>query len=160
APLLGAVLLMALPREKPGLIKGMALFWSLVPLAASLYLLWQFAVQPSVAAATRMFEVDAPWITTFIKVDYHLWIDGLSLPLVILTTLLTTLCIIYSWNLEDRPKEYFALFLLLEVGMVGTFVAVDFFLFYVFWEISLVPMYFIIGIWGGPRREYAAIKFF
>jgi NADH-quinone oxidoreductase subunit M len=160
APLLGAAMLMALPRERPGLIKGVALAWSLVPLAASLYLLWQFGVQPSIAAASRLFEVDAPWISTFIDVHYHLWIDGLSLPLVILTTLLTTLCIIYSWGLSDRPKEYFALFLLLEVGMLGTFVAVDFFLFYVFWEISLVPMYFIIGIWGGPRKEYAAIKFF
>jgi NADH-quinone oxidoreductase subunit M len=160
SPLLGALVLFALPREKPELIKTVALLWSLVPLAASLYVLWQFAVQPDVATASRLFEENVPWISTFITVNYHLWVDGLSLPLVILTALLTTLCIIYSWKLEERPKEYFALFLLLEVGMLGTFLAVDFFLFYVFWEISLVPMYFIIGVWGGPRREYAAIKFF
>ncbi len=101
-----------------------------------------------------------PWITAFIRVNYSLYVDGLSLALVALTTLMTPLCLLYSFALEERPKEYFALFLLLEVGMLGTFLAVDFFLFYVFWEISLVPMYFIIGIWGGPRREYAAIKFF
>jgi NADH-quinone oxidoreductase subunit M len=160
APLLGALHVFALPREKPGMIKSVSLAWSLIPLFASLYVLWQFAVYPSVARAAALFEVNVPWITTFIQVNYHLWVDGLSLPLVILTTLLTTLCMIYSWTMEDRPKEYFALFLLLEVGMVGTFLAVDFFLFYVFWEISLVPMYFIIGIWGGPRKEYAAIKFF
>jgi len=160
APLLGALMVFALPREQPDLIKRVTLAWTLAPLAASLYVLQQFAALPSVAAGAERFEVSVPWITTFIPVNYHLWVDGLSLPLVVLTALLTTICVIYSWPLEDRPKEYFALFLLLEVGMMGTFLAVDFFLFYVFWEISLVPMYFIIGIWGGARREYAAIKFF
>jgi len=87
-------------------------------------------------------------------------VDGVSVPMVFLTTLLTTLSLIYSLFIETRPKEYFWLFLLLETGMIGVFTALDFFLFYVFWEVSLVPMYFLIGIWGGPRREYAAIKFF
>jgi NADH-quinone oxidoreductase subunit M len=160
APLAGAVMVFALPRERVALIKNVALLWSLVPLGASLYVLWQFGVQTESAAASRMFEERTPWISTFIRVNYHLWVDGLSLPLVTLTALLTTLSILYSWPLKERPKEYFALFLLLEVGMLGSFLAVDFFLFYVFWEISLVPMYFIIGVWGGPRREYAAIKFF
>lgn len=101
----------------------------------------------------------APWIPP-LNINYSLGTDGLSLPLVVLTTLLTLLCVIYSYRITERVKEYMAFFLLLETGMLGVFLALDFVLFYVFWEISLVPMYFIIGIWGGPRREYAAIKFF
>ncbi len=99
------------------------------------------------------------WIPA-INVSYHLGVDGLSMPLVLLTALLTFLSIVYSFRIEERVKEYMLFFLLLETGMLGVFTALDFFLFYVFWEVSLVPMYFIIGIWGGPRREYAAIKFF
>ena len=87
-------------------------------------------------------------------------VDGLSIPMVFLTALLTPLSLVYSFIIKERVKEYFIFFLLLEVGMMGVFVALDFFLFYLFWEVSLVPMYFLIGIWGGPRREYAAIKFF
>jgi NADH-quinone oxidoreductase subunit M len=87
-------------------------------------------------------------------------VDGLSMPLIFLTVLLCPICILASWNINDRVKGYFALFLLLETGMLGVFCALDFFLFYVFWELMLLPMYFLIGIWGGPRREYAAIKFF
>jgi NADH-quinone oxidoreductase subunit M len=100
-----------------------------------------------------------PWIKS-IGVQYFLGIDGISLPMVILTTLLAFLAVIASWNINLRPKEYFVLMLLLETGMLGVFLALDFVLFYVFWEVVLVPMYFLIGIWGGPRREYAAIKFF
>jgi NADH-quinone oxidoreductase subunit M len=159
-PLAGGMTLMLVPREKARAIKVAAVVFSLVPLLLSFYLVLAFAQAPSVAAAAERFAYSAPWITAFIRVNYSLYVDGLSLALVVLTSLLTTLCLLYSFALEDRPKEYFALFLLLEVGMLGTFLAVDFFLFYVFWEISLVPMYFIIGIWGGPRREYAAIKFF
>ena len=91
---------------------------------------------------------------------YHLGVDGISIPMVFLTALLTTLSLLYSFIVNERPKEFFAFFLLLETGMIGVFVALDFFLFYIFWEFSLVPMYFIIGVWGGPKREYAAIKFF
>src|SRR2546430_813321 len=93
-------------------------------------------------------------------IDYYIGIDGISLPLVLLTTLLSFLAMIASWNIEKHVRGYCALFLLLETGMVGTFFALDFFLFYIFWEVMLLPMYFLIGIWGGPRREYAAIKFF
>ncbi len=105
------------------------------------------------------FEERYPWIPA-LNVSYHVGVDGLSWPLVILTALLTFLSIVYSFRIEERVKEYMAFFLLLETGMLGVFCALDFFLFYMFWEVSLVPMYFIIGIWGGPRREYAAIKFF
>jgi NADH-quinone oxidoreductase subunit M len=159
-PLAGALVLFALPREKAGAIKWIATLFSLVPLALSLYVLGAFVAASSTAEAARRFEVSVPWISSFIRVNYTMYVDGLSLALVILTALMTTVSLIYSLTMEDRPKEYFALFLLLEVGMMGTFLAIDFFLFYVFWEISLVPMYFVIGMWGGPRREYAAIKFF
>ena len=87
-------------------------------------------------------------------------IDGLSISMVLLTALLSFLCIFASFGIEKAVKGYFALFLLLDAGMMGVFCALDFFLFYVFWEVMLLPMYFLIGIWGGPRREYAAIKFF
>jgi NADH-quinone oxidoreductase subunit M len=110
-------------------------------------------------AGTLQLTEQARWIPS-LGVTYHLAVDGLSLPLVVLTTLLTVLCVVYSWRVELRPKEYMILFLLLETGMLGVFLALDFFLFYVFWEVSLIPMYFIIGVWGGPRRIYAAIKFF
>jgi NADH-quinone oxidoreductase subunit M len=94
------------------------------------------------------------------KFQYHLGVDGISFPLIILTTLLSTLAVIASFGIEKRVKEYMSWFLLLEVGMLGTFTALDYLLFYVFWELVLVPMYFLIGIWGGPRKEYAALKFF
>jgi NADH-quinone oxidoreductase subunit M len=100
-----------------------------------------------------------PWISRF-NIDYYLGVDGISMPLILLTTLLSFLAMIASWNIEKHVRGYCALFLLLETGMIGTFLALDFFLFYIFWEVMLLPMYFLIGIWGGPRREYAAIKFF
>ncbi len=100
-----------------------------------------------------------PWIKQF-NIEYYLGMDGISMPLVLLTTLLFFLSMIASWNIEKHVKGYCMLFLLLETGVLGCFVALDFFLFYIFWEVMLLPMYFLIGIWGGPRREYAAIKFF
>jgi NADH-quinone oxidoreductase subunit M len=105
------------------------------------------------------FEELAPWIPAM-GVHYRVALDGISLTMVLLTAILTTLSLFYSFIIDQRPKEYFAFFLLLETAMLGVFSSLDFFLFYVFWELSLVPMYFLIGIWGGPRREYAAIKFF
>ncbi|MCI0737481.1 MAG: NADH-quinone oxidoreductase subunit M [Gemmataceae bacterium] len=100
-----------------------------------------------------------PWISTF-NIDYFLGVDGISMPLILLTTVLFVLSMIASWGIEKHVKGYCALFLLLETGVIGTFLALDFFLFYIFWEVMLLPMYFLIGVWGGPRREYAAIKFF
>ena len=100
-----------------------------------------------------------PWIHRF-KVSYFLGVDGLSLPLIWLTALLGVLCLVYSWNIDKGTKGYYMLFLLLETGLIGVFCALDFFLFYVFWEVVLLPMYFLIGIWGGTNRIYAAIKFF
>jgi NADH-quinone oxidoreductase subunit M len=100
-----------------------------------------------------------PWIPRF-NIEYFVGTDGISMALVLLTTLLSFLAMIASWKIDRFVKGYCILFLILETGMLGTFLALDFFLFYIFWEVMLLPMYFLIGIWGGPRREYAAIKFF
>src|SRR5207244_1975695 len=99
------------------------------------------------------------WIERF-NIEYFVGVDGISMPLILLTTVLSFLAMLASWNIEKHVRGYCILFLLLETGMIGTFMALDFFLFYIFWEVMLLPMYFLIGIWGGPRREYAAIKFF
>ncbi len=121
------------------------------------------------AATTYYFEKNerqsdnslarVPWISNF-NIDYFLGIDGISMALILLTTILFVLSMIASWNIEKYVKGYCVLFLLLETGVIGSFLALDFFLFYIFWEVMLLPMYFLIGVWGGPRREYAAIKFF
>ena len=103
--------------------------------------------------------VNIPWIPAF-QVNYALGVDGISFPLVLLTSFLSLLAMAASWTIDRHVRAYCTLFLLLETGMLGVFMAVDFFLFYVFWEVMLLPMYFLIGVWGGPRREYAAIKFF
>ncbi|MFM8634751.1 MAG: NuoM family protein [Planctomycetia bacterium] len=115
----------------------------------------QFQVgQPGMQAVVKL-----PWIEAF-GIEYLLGVDGISLPLVVLTTFLSMLAAAASWPITKHVKAYHVLFLLLVTGMLGVFVSLDFFLFYVFWEVMLLPMYFLIGIWGGPRREYAAIKFF
>ena len=103
--------------------------------------------------------VSVEWIGTW-NIHYRLGYDGISLPLVVLTSFISMLAAMASWSINKLHKGYFILFLLLETGMLGVFLALDFFLFYVFWEVMLLPMYFLIGVWGGPRREYAAIKFF
>jgi NADH-quinone oxidoreductase subunit M len=115
----------------------------------------QFRIgQPEMQAVVKL-----PWIKAF-GIEYLLGVDGISLPLVVLTTFLSMLAAAASWPITKHVKAYHVLFLLLVTGMLGVFVSLDFFLFYVFWEVMLLPMYFLIGIWGGPRREYAAIKFF
>src|SRR5262249_31579630 len=101
------------------------------------------------------------WVKSF-NVEYYFGVDGISVLMLILTALVSLIAVGASWSvpLEKSIRGYFAMFLLLETGMMGVFASVDFFLFYVFWEVMLLPMYFLIGIWGGPRKEYAAIKFF
>jgi NADH-quinone oxidoreductase subunit M len=125
------------------------------------YRLDQAAVQA--AEARKPFDRDLTarvrWIERF-NIDYALGVDGISMSLLLLTALLSFLAMIASWNIESNVRGYLILYLILETGMLGTFLALDFFLFYIFWEVMLLPMYFLIGIWGGPRREYAAIKFF
>ncbi len=152
-PLLGMIIVLLLNDER--LIKHVATTVSFIPLLLSAVLWVSYAGQTGI-----QFEEVYTWIPT-IAVKYHMGVDGFSVPLIFLTTLLTTLSLFYSsFTIDTRVKEYFALFLLLETGMLGVFVSLDLFLFYVFWEVGLVPMYFLIGVWGGPQREYAAIKFF
>ncbi|HEY3398035.1 MAG TPA: NADH-quinone oxidoreductase subunit M [Armatimonadota bacterium] len=154
-PLAGMLVILLLPKENLRAIRVTATVTAAVVFLISLLALLQFNWMD----ASLQMQEQAPWISS-LNVNYSLGVDGLSLPLILLTTLLSLLSIIYSWRITERVKEYMAFFLLLETGMIGVFCALDFILFYMFWEISLVPMYFIIGIWGGPRREYAAIKFF
>jgi len=155
-PLLGAICVLFIPKENEQAIRWTSVGFSLIPLVLSI-VLWA-GYNPKVAGGMAWEEL-YEWIPA-IGVRYHMGVDGLSIPMVFLTALLTPLSLIYSFIIKERVKEFFVFFLLLEVGMMGVFVALDFFLFYIFWEVSLVPMYFLIGIWGGPRREYAAIKFF
>lgn len=127
----------------------------------TLLLCWPLYTGFDVGTSSIQFVQDVSWIRTQAwDIRYTIGVDGLSMPLILLTALLSFLTCIYSFSIKERVKEFFLFFLLLEVGMMGVFVALDFFLFYVFWEITLLPMYFIIGIWGGPRKKYAAIKFF
>ncbi len=154
-PLLGSLIVLCMPKERERLIKQFSIAVSFIPLILSI-LLWVNLDKD----AGIQFEELVAWIPA-IHVNYHVGADGLSVPLIFLTALLTTLSLFYSsFTIKNRVKEFFFLFLLLEMGMFGVFVSLDFVLFYVFWEIGLVPMYFLIGVWGGPRREYAAIKFF
>jgi NADH-quinone oxidoreductase subunit M len=155
SPLAGAVLLSLLPAEPVTGVRRAALVFALLPLALALGVLRAF--QPAVADFQLVEQ--ARWIPGW-GVDYRLGVDGVSLFLVLLTALLTPIVVLASWgDIHRRVKEFFALLLVLETGMLGTFLATDLFLFYVFWEVMLVPMYLLIGVWGGPRRIYAAIKF-
>ncbi|MBI4669831.1 MAG: NADH-quinone oxidoreductase subunit M [Elusimicrobia bacterium] len=154
-PLAGALLILAVPKENERAAKAIGLVFSGLALVVSAALLVLF--DPSKAA--MQFTEEHSWIPA-LGVRYVLGVDGLSMPLVVLTALLSFLSLIASLGIDKRVKEYWFWFLLLEVGMLGVFAALDFFLFYVFWEITLVPMYFLIGIWGGPQKEYAAVKFF
>ena len=114
---------------------------------------------PSHSVLNSPYTVQVDWISNF-NIEYYIGVDGLSMPMVLLSALLSFLCIGISWNVNKNVFGYFALFLLLDAGMMGVFLSLDFFLFYIFWEVMLLPMYFLIGMWGGPQRHYAAIKFF
>ena len=154
-PLLGVLITLWLPAKHPRLIRAVAAGITGVALLLGLGVLAQF--QPDVTGF--QFVERLSWIPAA-NITYFLGVDGISLPMVLLTVLLGFLACLASFEITERVKEYFVFYHLLLAGMIGTFLALDLFLFYVFWEIVLVPMYFLIGIWGGPRREYAAIKFF
>ena len=164
APIAGAILIAFMPRGANQAIKMIAALASFVAFAGSILVVRQFTHDPISGGLHPGTIEKFMWIDSF-QIKYFLGVDGLSVTMVLLTGLLSFICIIASWGFEHwhtnkGAKGYFALFLLLESGMMGVFEAMDFFLFYVFWEVMLLPMYFLIGIWGGPRREYAAIKFF
>jgi NADH-quinone oxidoreductase subunit M len=157
-PLLGSVVVALLPGGREREMKTVAVLFSVPSLALSI-IAW--AAYTQTAGGMQMME-EAPWIPT-LNAYYRMGVDGISLPLVFLTSLLTTLSVFYStYTIKKRVKEFFALFLLLETGMLGVFVSLDLVLFYSFWEVGLVPMFLLIGIWGQPqdRPQYSAIKFF
>lgn len=157
-PLVGVLVLLLLKPEQKSVARWTALITSLITFGISLWVLNQFeASNPDL-----QMVINLPWIQVAgWNISYYLGIDGLSILLVLLTAFLTPISILSTWTaVEEKVKDFMLFFLLLEVGMTGVFLAQDLFLFYVFWEFTLVPMYFLIGIWGGPRRMYAAVKFF
>jgi NADH-quinone oxidoreductase subunit M len=168
-PILGMIIILLLPKESKQAIRwittgvtGLQLM-----LAGMIFFMFDRSMLGINNAESFQFVEQFRWITVEsvpwvgrIEITYFLGIDGLSVLMVILTALIGFIGAISSWNIDRLDKGYFALYLLLVTGMMGVFVALDFFLFFVFWEVMLLPMYFLIGIWGGPRREYAAIKFF
>lgn len=151
-PLLGALLCWVLPQRSAR--------W--VNLGANLLVLLQTILITGSVAGTTGYQLveQADWIPAFYGIQYHVGVDGLGLSLLLLTAFVSTVGVLASWGIDKSVKGYHAMYLLLLTGMLGVFVALDLFLFYLFWEIMLLPMYFLIGIWGGPRRQYAAIKFF
>jgi NADH-quinone oxidoreductase subunit M len=158
-PAVGAVALLLIPRAEEKVIKQVALLATLATFAATVAIGFRFKYDHG---RVLQFDVNKAWIDV-INSRYHVGIDGISLPMLLLSAFITLLCVIYSWNHfpdPHNPKAFLALVLILEVGMNGTFIAQDLILFFVFFEIVLLPMFFMIGVWGGPNREYASIKFF
>jgi len=159
-PLVGAGVIAVLPKAQPALMRLVALIASGAALVFGIIALVRFDFHQS---RVFQFTVNTRWIDS-IGARYHMGVDGIALPLLVLTVALTFLCVIYSQKImpkpQDKVKGFFALVLLLETGMAGTFTSLDLVLFFVFWEMVLVPMYFIIAIWGSERKEYSAIKFF
>ena len=168
-PVLGMVVILFLHKDNASAIKVTTLIITALQVVLAIFLLSNFNYSAGGINDVKSFQfverfkwieiAGFPWIGT-IKIDYFMGVDGLSTPMVLLTALVSFIATMSSWNINKSLKGYFALFLLLDAGMMGVFVSLDFFLFFIFWEIMLLPMYFLIGIWGGPRREYAAIKFF
>jgi NADH-quinone oxidoreductase subunit M len=159
APAVGAVITMLLPRDREDAIKGVTLVSTLASLGFTVAVIARFDYDKT---GTLQFAVDKRWIDV-INSRYHVAVDGISLPLLALSAFITVLCVIYSWNHlpePHNPKAFLTLLLILEVGMNGTFVAQDLILFFIFFEVVLLPMFFMIGVWGGPNKEYASIKFF
>jgi len=156
-PLLGILLIIGINREKHGVIKGITLLTSLLNFIISLILYRDF----NLTTHKFQFTINVAWIREY-GINYHLGIDGISLFLILLTTFLTVISVIACWrDIKEKVKGFMICLLLLETGMIGVFVSLDLFLFYIFWEIVLIPMYLLIGIWGAPaRRIYAAVKFF
>ncbi len=168
-PVIGMIIVLLLKKEQVQIIRYTTLFITGLQVVLAVFLLSHFNYNaPGVFQQNSYQFVEkfkwievagVSWLGT-IKVDYFLGVDGLSMPMLLLTAIVSFIATLSSWNIEKSIKGYFALFLLLDTGMMGVFVSLDFFLFYIFWELMLLPMYFLIGIWGGPRKEYAAIKFF
>ncbi len=157
-PLVGVLVILFLNTQQKKAIRWTALATSLITFGIALWVLTQF--QPGTPGI--QLELRQPWLRLDgLSIDFYMGVDGLSILMVLLTALLTPIAILSAWSaVEERVKGFMIVFLLLEVGMTGVFLALDLVLFYVFWEFTLIPMYFLIGIWGGERRIYAAVKFF
>ncbi len=159
-PVLGALVLAFVPGGKDELVRYITLGFTIgVLVLCVLGFFGKGEMEFAVGQASMQSVFNQPWIPSF-NIYYYMGLDGISFPLVMLTALVSVLAMGASWSIKKHVKGYCILFLLLETGMLGVFMSLDFFLFYVFWEVMLLPMYFLIGIWGGERREYAAIKFF
>ncbi len=168
-PIIGMVLILMIPGKMTKEIKIVSLVVTFLQIIIAFILLGNFNYSAGGIYDLNSFQfiekfrwieiTGLSWIGT-VKVDYFLGADGISVPMLLLTAIVSFIAIISSWSIDKSVKGFFALFLLLDTGMMGVFVSLDFFLFYIFWELMLLPMYFLIGIWGGPRKEYAAIKFF
>ena len=157
-PILGALVILLVPRDRERMVRGLGILFTGAALVLSIAMMIGF----DYGTDRLQYELDVTWISA-IGARYHVGMDGISMPLYVLTFLLSFLCAVYTWRFVPDPgrtKAFLALMLLLETGMAGTFIAFDLILFFVFWEMVLVPMYFLIGIWGSANREYAAIKFF
>ena len=159
-PVLGALVMIPVSKYMGNdKSKWVALITTSIQLLLAFWLYLIFDPNGGIQFTPGQPNVGIEWIKHF-NIFYYVGVDGLSLPMVFLTAFLSFLCIVSSWKIDKKPLGYFSLFLLLDAGMMGVFLSLDFFLFYVFWEVMLLPMYFLIGMWGGPQRHYAAIKFF
>ena len=156
-PVVGAVLIALIPGLKQRVIRSIAALFTFASLVLSVIVFWNFDRSLGAAGAIQ-FEEKLSWIPA-LNANYHVGVDGLSLPLVILMTFLGFLVVLISWKVDFRPREYFAWILLLETSILGVFTSLDLLLFFLFWEIEVIPMYFLISIWGTGRREYSAIKY-
>ncbi|HAW07771.1 MAG TPA: oxidoreductase, partial [Bacteroidetes bacterium] len=176
-PILGMIIVLCIPsgnddlgKEKSqNLFRWITLGITFVQLVIAVIIMFNFNIHLVGVndESSMQFVEKAQWIYLSglpligdVRIEYFVGIDGLSAPMVLLTAIITFIATLSSWNIKKSAKGYFAMYLLLDTGMMGVFVALDFFLFYVFWELMLLPMYFLIGVWGGPNKEYAAIKFF
>ncbi|GAA4434239.1 NADH-quinone oxidoreductase subunit M [Bremerella cremea] len=160
-PVVGAIALLFLPAENKSLLRWFTLAVTLLVLLPTLYIALPGSSVLSFQTDTANIQdvIQVAWIPSF-DIQFFLGIDGISFPLLLLTALIAFLAMGASWTIDKHVKSYCVLYLLLLAGMMGVFMSLDFFLFYIFWEVMLLPMYFLIGVWGGPRKEYAAIKFF
>ncbi len=156
-PVVGALLIAFLPRLSARGVRWLAAVFTFIPLVLSIYLFIIFDRSAGVVGVMQ-FEESLSWIPA-IGANYHLGVDGLSLPLMILMAFLGFLVVLISWKIDLRPREYFAWLLLLETSILGVFCSLDLLLFFLFWEIEVIPMYFLISIWGTGRKEYSAIKY-
>ena len=156
-PALGAILIAFISNSRAKLIKYVAATFTLIPLILAIAVFFSFDRSPAMAGVIQ-FEEKASWIP-LINAYYHVGLDGLSLPLFLLMTLLGFLVVLVSWKIDLRPREYFAWLLLLEMSILGVFASLDFLLFFIMWEIEVIPMFFLISIWGAGRKEYSAFKY-